>query len=372
MKLTPRLGLILVLLSLGRTAQATEWNVIKHQGRDYVTFENVAEFYRFGEYSHANRMISLRSDRRGLRAQVGTSEIYINGVRFFTCYPLLERTDANLVSALDVGKIIEPVLRPSRIQNAQKVETVVIDPGHGGTDGGTANQWGTEKAFALDVANFAREQLLRAGFKVEMTRTDDTGLSLEERVDFANRFNNAVFVSIHFNSGSGGAGVESYRLAPEGVTSNASNGEHHASATDGQPDEGNAQDLPNIALGAAIHAAVLSRASAFDRGVRHGRFKVLRHIRVPAVLLEAGFLNDPVEGQRIATMQYRQQLGQAIAQGVQSYNAAVNYRAPENGFAVVRASLPPHTRSITEPLHAENFTPPGAPEEPSLSINGGH
>ncbi len=344
---------IALALSLVSRAWATEWNVIKQGSRDYVTFENVAEFYRFAEYSHANRTISLRSDRRAIRAQAGTDELQINGVRFFTCHPLLERANGNLISAADVGKIIEPVLRPSRIHDAQKVTTVILDPGHGGTDQGTANQWGTEKAFALDVALAARQQLQQAGFKVEMTRTDDTGISLEERIEFANRFTNAVFISIHFNSGSGGAGVESYRLAPVGIVSNASTGENHIMSSDAQPSEGNAQDAQNVALTAAIHASVLSRVSAFDRGVRHGRFKVLRHIRVPAVLLEAGFLNDPAEGQRIATQQYRQQLGLAIAQGVQSYDAAVNYRAPGSSFAIVRAKLPLHTRSITEPLSPE-------------------
>ncbi|MBA2622824.1 MAG: N-acetylmuramoyl-L-alanine amidase [Chthoniobacterales bacterium] len=352
-------------------ARATEWNVIQQQGRNYVSFENVAEFYRFPAYSHANRTISLRGDRHGLRAQAGTSEMYINGVRFFTHFPLLERADEHLISAVDIGKIVEPVLRPSRIANARKVETVVLDPGHGGTDQGTANAWGSEKAFALDVAMTAREQLLQTGFKVEMTRKDDTGLSLEERVAFANRFQNAVFISIHFNSASGGAGVESYALAPEGIVSTASPGEHHAPADDSQPDQGNVQDLQNIALTAAVHASVLSRLTPYDRGVRHARFKVLRNIHLPAVLLEAGFLSDPVEGRRIATAHYRQQLGMAIAQGVQSYNAAVNYRAQNDTFAVVRKNLPPHSASITAPLHSEEPVVAAAPEEPSVSIHGG-
>ena len=354
------------------TAQAVEWRVVQQHGRDYVSFQNVAEFYQFGEYSHANRTISLRNERRGIRAQAGTSELYINGVRFFTHFQLLERSDAHLISAFDIGKLVEPILRPSRIQNAERVETVVLDPGHGGTDQGTASSWGSEKAFALDVALIAREELQKAGFKVEMTRMSDTGLSLEERIEFANRFANAVFVSIHFNSGYGGAGVESYRLAPEGIVSTAATGgEHHAAANDSLPDLGNAQDNQNIALTAAVHAAVLSRVSAYDRGVRHARFKVLRHIKIPALLLEAGFLNDPAEGQRIATPQYRQQLGAAIAQGVQNYNAAVNYRSPNTTFAVVRSNLPPHTRSITEPL-AESRLPERAPADPpSVSINGG-
>ena len=350
-------------------AAATEWRVLRHQGREYVTFANVAEFYHFPEYTHANRTISLRSDRRGIRAQAGTSDLYINGVRFFTLFPLVMQGDESLISAVDVSKLIEPVLRPSRIANAQKVETVVLDPGHGGTDQGTASHWGTEKAFTLDVAMTAREHLLRAGFKVEMTRSDDAGLSLDERVEFANRFPNAVFVSIHFNAGTGGAGVESYALAPEGVPSSVG-GEHHAGATDVQPNAGNAQDGLNVALTAAVHAAVLSRLSTFDRGVRHARFKVLRNVRIPAILLEGGFLNDPAEGQRIATAQYRQQLAAAIAQGVQNYDTAVNYRSSNASFAVVRANLPPHARSITEPLHAHVPAEPVA-QEPSVSINGG-
>ncbi|HEX8678947.1 MAG TPA: N-acetylmuramoyl-L-alanine amidase, partial [Chthoniobacterales bacterium] len=200
------------------------------------------------------------------------------------------------------------------------------------------------------------------------------GLSLEERIEVANRFSNAVFVSIHFNSGSGGSGVESFALAPAGVPSDVgSGGEHYAAANDQFADDGNAQDSHNIALAAAVHAAVLSRAGASDRGVRRARFKVLRHIRIPALLIEGGFLNNPIEGARIATPQYRQQLGAAIAQGVQSYNSAVNYRAGGNpNFAAVRRNLPPHTRSITEPLAPmEPATNERVDEPPSISITGG-
>ncbi len=360
---------VAVMALIGGAAMAVEWQVVRQQNREYVTFANLAEFYQFPEYSHANRTISLRSDRRGIRAQAGTSDIYINGVRFFTLFPLGMQGNESLISTMDVGKLIEPVLRPSRIPNAQKVETVVLDPGHGGTDHGTANRWGTEKAFTLDVAVAAREQLLRAGYKVEMTRTDDTGLSLEERAEFANRFTNAVFLSIHFNAGTGGAGVESYALAPEGVPSSAG-GEHHGAAADAEPNAGNLQDGLNVALTAAVHASVLSRVSTFDRGVRHARFKVLRNIQIPGVLLEGGFLNDPAEGQRIATAQYRQQLAAALALGVQNYDAAVNYRSNNTGFAIVRANLAPHAQSILEPLQA-HAAEPLAPQKPSISISAG-
>ncbi|MEY2479247.1 MAG: N-acetylmuramoyl-L-alanine amidase [Verrucomicrobiota bacterium] len=334
------------------TALGGDWRVIRQQDRDYVTFGNVAQFYQFPDYTKVSSSVSLRGERRRIRAEVGASEMYINGFRFFTDFPVANDGDEAIISAMDVSKIIEPVLRPSRLQKGQKIETVVLDPGHGGVDTGASNRWGSEKAFALEVAMAAREELLHAGFKVEMTRTTDDAVSLEDRVAFANRFAKALFVSIHFNSSGGGAGVESYALAPDGVPSNASS-ENHVSAADTKWYAGNAHDGQNIALTAAVHAAVLSRLSAFDRGVKHARFHVLRNAKIPAVLFEGGFLSDPSEGQRIATAQYRQQLGVAIAQGVQNYNAAVNYRASGPTFAAARINLPPHEHSITEPLPQE-------------------
>ena len=365
-----RLLFALALASIVSVAWASEWTVIRQRDRSYVSFANVAQFYQFPEYTRVSRTVSLRSERRVIRAQAGTSEFSINGVRFFANFPLLSSGDDDLISVMDVSKIIEPVLRPSRIHSAQKIETVVLDPGHGGMDQGASSSWGTEKGFALDVALAARRELIRAGYRVEMTRVNDVAVSLEERVSFANRFPRAIFVSIHFNSSSGGAGVESYALAPEGVPSNASS-EHHVSAVGLGRYAGNALDAQNIALTASIHASVLSRLSVFDRGVRHARFHVLRDIKIPAVLLEGGFLSSPTEGQRIATGQYRQQLGTAIAQGIQNYNAAVNYRTGVTNFAVAKTNLPPHAHSISEPLGADQPLEPNAHHPPSISINAG-
>src|SRR6185436_3468117 len=122
----------------------------------------------------------------------------------------------------------------------------------------------------------------------------------------------------------------------------------------------------NVALAAAVHASLLSRVSALDRGVRHARFKVLRDIRVPAILLEAGFLTSASEAQRIGSAQHRQELGAAIAQGIQTYDRAVNYRS-NGSFTFAKANLPPHARSITEPLQPDAPTPTPSPEEPSVS-----
>ncbi|MGH7937048.1 MAG: N-acetylmuramoyl-L-alanine amidase family protein, partial [Bryobacteraceae bacterium] len=323
----------------------------------------------FSKFSRVSRTVALRGDRRQIRAQGGTSEFSINGVRFFCDFPLLANADANLISTVDVAKIIEPILRPSKIKGASKIETVVLDPGHGGTDNGAAGLRGSEKTYARDVALTAREELLRAGFKVEMTRSGDQTVSLQQRVAFANRFAHALFISIHFNSAPGGAGVECYALAPAGVPSNAAS-ENHADAGDTTWYPGNAQDAANMALTAAVHGAILSRVSVFDRGVRHARFYVLRDCKIPGVLVEAGFLSARNEGALIATAPYRQKLGRAIAQAVESYNAAVTFRAGPALVATAK-NLPPHTHSITEPLGTATAPKPSAPaQSPSVIIGG--
>jgi hypothetical protein len=90
------------------------------------------------------------------------------------------------------------------------------------------------------------------------------------------------------------------------------------------------------------------------------------------VLVECGFLSNTAEGQRIATSQFRQEVAGAIAQGVQNYDAAVNFRAGSGQtFASAKKTLPPHTHSITEPLSdslaaARNF------DQSSVSIGGGN
>lgn len=346
----------LCLLAAFATVSAEEWTVLRERERDYVSFANVAKFYQFPEYNRVSSSVSLRAPQRVIRAQAGSSELFINGIRFFTSFPLLTRGDQDLIAASDVAKIVEPILRPSRITGTAPVETVVLDPGHGGTDSGASNAWGTEKAFTLDVALRAAEALRREGFKVEMTRSQDVGVSLEDRVALANKFPRGVFVCIHFNTSNGGNGIESYALSPAGAPSNAST-ENHSASSDVQAHDGNASDAANIALTAAIHAVAVTRIGMNDRGVRHARFHVLRDVKIPAVLVEGGFLSDPVEGPRIATAAFRQQLADAIAQGVKTYNAAVNYRNNAATFASAKLDLPPHRKSITEPLRPEPAIP---------------
>jgi N-acetylmuramoyl-L-alanine amidase len=261
-------------------------------------------------------------------------------------------------------KIIEPVLRPSRIRDAAVIDSVVLDPGHGGYDNGATSVWGYEKTYTLDVARRAKVLLEMQGLRVYMTRTTDEFIPLEDRVRFANQHPTALFIAIHFNSGGADAsGIETYTLAPRGVPSMAADG---PMLSDLRPCAGNVCDGENMALACATHASLIYHARLYDRGIKRARFVVIRDITIPGVLIEGGFLSSPRDAPLIATPEYRQEEAQCIAIAVRNYRNAVNSIAPppmEGHSVVVRDDTMPGTVSnpyLASPP-APGATPPAAP-----------
>jgi N-acetylmuramoyl-L-alanine amidase len=341
--------ILALVLFAAHAGAAGDWTLVKHDGRDYVTFENVAEFYGLGTVQRVNNTATITLGPRSLRGQAGSVEFFINNLKFNLSYPVVEYAGKLCVSRMDLVKVIEPVLRPSKIQGAEAVNTIVLDPGHGGHANGAYSPFGHEKTFALDVANRARILFQQAGFKVHMTRSTDTFVSLEDRVRFANRFRDALFVSIHFNSGGAGTGLETYTLAPRGVPSMMADGPR---VSDLQPCPGNVRDAENIALATAMHAALVVRSKMYDRGIKRARFVVIRDITIPGVLIEGGFLSNSYDAKLIATPEYRQQMATSIFQAVQNYRRAV---APESVKIASKMEL-------REPAADENAAPKPEPE----------
>ena len=134
----------------------------------------------------------------------------MNGVKFIFSFPVITIGGKHHLSQTDVTKVVDPILRPNYISNVKPFTTVIIDAGHGGRDPGCVNNLGTEAGYNLKVAKMLQERLTKYGFKVIMTRTTNTYLTLNQRVAIANSKQNAIFISIHFNS-VGRAGR--YRLA---------------------------------------------------------------------------------------------------------------------------------------------------------------
>jgi N-acetylmuramoyl-L-alanine amidase len=243
----------------------------------------------------------------------------INGARCWLCFPVIEHEGKFLVARTDLAKTIEPLLRPQRVPNAGKVETVVLDPGHGGHDKGALSRYGSEKDFALDVARTLRTLLQAKGLRVIMTREGDYFVPLEVRAQIANAARNPIFVSIHFNATDrdpDATGFEIFSFTPRGAPSTSDDSVAPSSLS---VQAGTQVDAQSVALSACIYHSMIGHIPEFDRGIKRARFAVLRLTRVPAVLVEGGFLTERGESQLIAKKDWRVKLAQAISAGVENY-----------------------------------------------------
>jgi N-acetylmuramoyl-L-alanine amidase len=183
-------------------------------------------------------------------------------------------------------------------QDSGSLTTVVIDAGHGGYDrGGIPGQRVAEKDMTLDVAQRLKRVLAASGYRVVMTRDSDVFVSLGERVAIANSYPNALFVCIHFNSANrmGAGGIETYFYSRD-----------------------------SLPLASAIHYFVAGGAPSSNRGVRRRGYYVLRKTKIPAVLVECGFLTNPTEAAYAQTASYRQKLAEEIATGVGGRNSVTS------------------------------------------------
>ena len=301
---------------------AAEWQVIKISGHDYLSVDNISKFYGLpAEVVPSGAKIQTDTSDHPLEFVSGSREAIINGARSWLCFPVIEHDGKSLVSRTDVAKTIEPLVRPHRVPDVGKVQTVVLDPGHGGHDKGQVSRYGAEKDFALDVARKLRPILQAKGLRVIMTREGDYFVPLEVRAKIANAARNSIFVSIHFNATNddpNATGFEIFSFTPRGAPS-TSDGTAAASSVNVQP--GSSVDAQSLALSACIYHSVLGHLREYDRGIKRARFAVLRLTKVPAVLIEGGFLTERGESKLISNKDWRAKLAGAIGIGIESYRA---------------------------------------------------
>ncbi len=175
---------------------------------------------------------------------------------------------------------------------AANFRTVVIDAGHGGHDNG--GQWGRvyEKHLALDTAYRLESKLKRLGYQTVMTRRSDYFISLPQRVGMANRYRNAIFVSIHYNYTwkQHVSGLETFYHGPESKS-----------------------------LAQYVQRGIVSRTRTVDRSAKYARFYVIRNCKLPAILVEGGFVSNASERNRMKSAWFRESLAQGIVDGIQRY-----------------------------------------------------
>lgn len=169
--------------------------------------------------------------------------------------------------------------------------TIVVDAGHGGHDSGAPGQKSLEKDHALDIAKRLRNYLQNMGAKVLMTRDDDTFISLEGRVAFANSHKADIFFSVHLNSySSSSTGSETYYY-----TSQSKN------------------------LAYEVQKSLAAASGLPNRGVKTARFYVIRHTTMPSVLTESCFISNPKEEALVMQPAFRDKLARGMAQGIANY-----------------------------------------------------
>ncbi len=198
---------------------------------------------------------------------------------------------------------------------------IVIDPGHGGADSGTAHNGVVEKDVTLDIAQRLRSVLVAQGWTVRMTRESDVDpvssdnlakmradgkpnaddrAYLQTRCDVANGLGARLFISIHVNS----APIESA---------------HGTTVYWYKP-----QDAP---FAQAIEKSLIPLAGTADDGTRHENFYVVRHTSMPAVLIETAFATNPGDVALLRQPSFLQNVAQGIANGVKAYAGAPSANA---------------------------------------------
>ena len=318
-----------IALAQPTTFAAGDWQIIKVSGQDYLSVENISRFYGLpAGVVGAGEKIRFETIKNPLEFVSGSRETMINGARSWLCFPLIEQGGKYLVSRTDVAKTIEPLVRPHRVANVGKVETIVLDPGHGGYDKGQVSRYGYEKDFVLDAARKLRPLLQAKGLRVMMTREGDYFVPLEVRAQIANAARNSIFVSIHFNGTNdnpNATGFEIFSFTPRGAPS-TSDSAVASSSFSMQP--GSEVDAQSMALSACIYHSVLGHIPEYDRGIKRARFAVLRLTKVPAVLIEGGFLTERGEGRLISNKDWRGKLAAAIGVGIENYRALGKKQPP--------------------------------------------
>lgn len=314
------------------------WPFTKLEGADYVSLQAVAERYGMKLAWAKPDLERTLADARGVRFQfeVRQRDSYLDGVRVFLGAPVLLYKGELWLSKLDVIKTVAPLLRPEDHRFLLPVappKLIVLDAGHGGADPGKQNLRLklNEKDLTLDVVLRLKKLLELRGFTVRLTRSEDVKLAPEQRADLerragvANEVKADLFLSVHFNAveardAARVSGAETYVLTPQFQFSSTDN---TGDSLTGIAFPGNRQDIANVILGFHLHRQLLAGLKASDRGFKRGRLRVLCFPECPAALLEAAYLSNDKEAARLGTPEFRQEIAEAIADGVSAYSATL-------------------------------------------------
>jgi len=255
--------------------------------------------YEFGKVSHANHEV-----------------LYID---------FAPNLNGDVVDILSTEPSVADIAINSRI--------VVIDAGHGGHDPGASTEFAVEEEVVLSIALSLRKRLKEKGIEAVLTRDNDTFLSLKERSNFATP-NRNLFISIHANSAPNpnAEGIETWvfgqplnpSLINQAIRENGGGAAGEALTQEALSNaNGIAGDILkeaqlnySLTLAKIVQDRMVTATGAKDRGVKQNVFYVISTARIPAILVEVGFLNNSLEGPKLRTYGYQNTLALALAEGI--------------------------------------------------------
>jgi N-acetylmuramoyl-L-alanine amidase len=228
-----------------------------------------------------------------------------------------------------VAGLISTLVAAPKAQASPQTPVVVLDPGHGGSNAGTHGAGMHEKQFTLLLSDRVAAKLRAKGITVELTRSGDRTLTLRQRAARADEIPADLFVSIHANASPTRTqrGFETFVLTPRGVDVDARALRADLRTTRPGVDPEIALVLDDVERGSSQwESADLAlrmqralrerRGKDGDRGVRQDSQHVLLGATMPAVLVEVGFLDHPIEGKQLADPAVQALLADAIAQAI--------------------------------------------------------
>ena len=330
-------------------------NIMDIEGRlngNSLTYKNfISDYIHISQYDkNTVRIIFSDKVQKTIKANAAGDALIISTQNFISNENVREPLNKN---KKEVAKPKEPEPEPAHSEPVTTPlppvvagkfshnKTIVIDPGHGGTDPGAVNGKLQEKTAVLGVAKKLGDILKARGYKVYFTRSTDVFINLRTRTKFANDKMADLFVSIHANAAPNAVkaksmhGIETFFLSPA-----RSERSKNAAALENKSDieEMNyfsQQTFLNVLnrekiiasnkLGIDIQKEILASArkvyAASDGSVREAPFWVLVGALMPAVLVEIGYITHPVEGEKLFDEAYQKALANGIANGIDGYFA---------------------------------------------------
>tara|TARA_B100001123_G_scaffold46922_1_gene47682 strand:+ start:303 stop:1781 length:1479 start_codon:yes stop_codon:yes gene_type:complete len=223
-----------------------------------------------------------------------------------------------------------------------KLDTIVLDAGHGGKDPGTSGKYGTkEKDIVLDITKRVGRLLEKnTGIKVIYTRTEDVFIPLWKRTKIANEAGGKVFVSIHVNSNPNRKvkGFETYLHSYDKTATAIDVASRENAVIELEDKKVNYEKLSmerkitatmassmflkeSEALAAVIQEELDKKLTVPNRGVKQAGFYVLSGASMPCVLIEGGYVSNPSEEKNLKSPAYRKKISDGI------YKAIIKFKA---------------------------------------------